>query len=265
MAISSLTQQRISPLSYNSNESIRNTSNNNEKSRNGVSENKKSSIISGRNGLKRNIHLENLMKQKEQLMERKQDIMGRGLQSGEDASSIQQKLKEIDKQIQEVDKQINKLQIEEQRKAMGTDDKNKKMKKAEQADKTGETNQEAYEKASTENLDKLMSVSKSLSKVKALSKEKKAELGEKRVLENEIKIDIERGVNPAAKEERVSQIEDNADNIDEKAADSYKEIHEKTTKNNKRGNLVKNASQSYTENMKDEEEKKNSKEVNAMA
>lgn len=251
MSISGIAHQGSSTLNYNTTAGINNGSNNNEKSKKSKNANKSLSTAWRGSG-KRNIQLENLMKQKEQLDERKQNLMEKGLENGEDASSIQQKIKEIDKQIAEVDKQINKLQTEEKKKTMGTDDKSKEAKKSAQAKNAKETKPEA-EIVGTENLNKLLSASKSLSKVRELSKEKKVELGQKRVLDIEIKTDIGRGLNPVGKENRVANIEDNVGNIDEKIADSYKDVH-KATENTKKSSAAKDSPKTVQDgNVKDSE------------
>lgn len=284
MAISGLAQQRSNQL-YNNSAITKNTFGSSGKSKKSASSMKSLGASSG--GVRKNTRLENLMKQKEQLMKRKQSIIERGLQEGEDPSSIQKKLKEVDKQIEEIDKQINKLQTEDQRKAMGTDGKNKRTKKTDQVNQTKETRQGIKDDASTENINRIMAASKSLSKVKELSKVKQAELGEKRVQEIEINTDIGRGLNPVRKENRVAEIDDNIDNINEKIADSYKEIHKKTAENTKEYDSIGKASKSshdkdtenysvsqqqieediksYTGNMKDNEKKENGAQVDAKA
>lgn len=68
----------------------------------------------------------NLMKQKENLADSKNSLIERTLKNGDSQSSIKDLVKDIDKQIEAIDGEISKLQMDDVRKSLGTDDKTKK-------------------------------------------------------------------------------------------------------------------------------------------
>jgi hypothetical protein len=230
MNISFLPQQRIcsANLSYRSNanspkNSLDNTGN--IKRRNVINKNSMSKASGGK--FKRNNILENLMKQKENLMNNKNALRERCLQNDEDPRTIKEKLQSIDKQIEEIDKQVSELQLEEQRKAIGTEDKNKKGKNSKQKSNKDYPNvmKTAYL------MDSVLNLSTDLKKAKALSSQKNLISGEARVLDFEIQIDINRGINPIAKKKYLAKMKDNIEKITEKLGNHLKDVNTKISNN----------------------------------
>ncbi|MCY6371156.1 hypothetical protein [Clostridium ganghwense] len=231
-------------LSYGSNNNLtKNTVDNNGKSqrRNIANKNSMGKFLGGK--LKRNNILENLMKQKENLMDSKNTIMERGLKNGENPKSIEEKLESIDKQIEEIDKQVNELQLEEQRKAIGTEDKKKKGKSSKQKTNKDSTNDIQTDRS----MDNILSLSSNLSQAKALSSQKNIMSGDAKVLEGEIKIDKSRGINPVRKKKRLAEMKDNIEEITEKIGKHLKDVTTKSDnkiQNNTSNNIVDKSEQS---------------------
>lgn len=177
--------------------------------------------------LKRNNILENLMKQKENLMDNKNALRERSLQKCEDPRSINEKLESIDKQIEEINKQVSELQLEEQRKAIGTEDKNKKCKNSKQ-----KSNKDYLNSMKTApSMDSVLNLSTDLKKAKALSSQRNLMSGEARILDFEIQIDIKKGINPVMKKKYLAKMEDNIERITEKLGNHLKDVNTKISNN----------------------------------
>ncbi len=95
---------------------------------------KKKTSLSGEN-VKKNSALEELLKQKQNLVDSKNALVDETLKSGKDPSSIKDRVHSIEIQIKEIDAQISKVQVEEQNKALGTDEKSKKTEKSKEKSK----------------------------------------------------------------------------------------------------------------------------------
>ncbi len=230
MNISFSPQQRICSvnLSYNSNDnSPKNHLDNTGKIKKCNVMNKNSMSKASVRKLKRNNILENLIKQKENLMDNKNALIERSLQKGEDPRSIKENLESIDKQIEEIYKRVNELRLEEQRKAIGTDDKNHKEKNFKE-----KSNKDYYNGIKIDSsMDCVLNLSNDLKKVKPLSSQRKLISGEARVLDYEIKIDIKRGVNPVAKKKHLAKMENNIEKITEKLGNQLRDVNTKISNN----------------------------------
>ncbi|MCB2308125.1 hypothetical protein LGL08_08070 [Clostridium estertheticum] len=203
-----------------------------EKSNN-IKKNRNSSL----GGTNKNKILDQLMKQKQNLTDSKNDLVDRALKSGESISSIKDKLENIDSQIKKIDAQISKIQMEDQRKLLDNDEKNKETKKTKEKSKTHSSNNTKTDVV-CDQMDSLLNLSGNLAKIQVLSSEKKSMTGETKVLESEIKLDIGRGLNPIAKKKQVAKLADQMDNIAENIGNNLntinnglKDIREKSTFN----------------------------------
>ena len=174
---------------------------------------------------KKNNVLESLMKQKENLMESKKQLMQKASEKGDSISTIKDSIKSIDEQIEQIDNEISKIQLEDQRKALGAEDKEKENKKT---------------KKTTDNEDlssNIVSLSNNQSQVNKLLSQKTSISGEVRVLESEIKLDMARGVDPVAKQKRVTQLKNNLEDIGEKVSDKIADEEDKTSHSNNSVNI----------------------------
>lgn len=177
--------------------------------------------------INKNSILENLMKQKEKLTESKTNLIEKSLEKGNDPLSTKEKLETIDKQIEEIDKQINNLKLEEQRKALGTEDKDKKSKDSKQKPNS-DSNTDGQKDSS---MDSILDISGNLTKAKALSSQRNKMEGSSNVLDNEIKTDEKRGINPVRKKEQLSKIKDKIEDITEKLGKHLKDVNNESSKN----------------------------------
>lgn len=177
--------------------------------------------------INKNSILENLMKQKEKLTESKTNLIEKSLEKGNDPLSTKEKLETIDKQIEEIDKQINNLKLEEQRKTLGTEDKDKKSKDSKQKPNS-DSNTDGQKDSS---MDSILDISGNLTKAKALSSQRNKMEGSSNVLDNEIKTDEKRGINPVRKKEQLSKIKDKIEDITEKLGKHLKDLNNESSKN----------------------------------
>lgn len=223
----------LSNSSYGSNTSLsKNILNNTGKSKQHDGEDKNNRTtnnlgmaLSGK--INKNSILENLMKQKEKLTESKTNLIEKSLEKGNDPLSTKEKLETIDKQIEEIDKQINNLKLEEQRKALGTEDKDKKSKDSKQK-LNSDSNTDGQKDSS---MDSILDISGNLTKAKALSSQRNKMEGSSNVLDNEIKTDEKRGINPVRKKEQLSKIKDKIEDITEKLGKHLKDVNNESSKN----------------------------------
>jgi hypothetical protein len=77
--------------------------------------------LSKQNGSKPSV-LGRLMEQKQNIMERRQQYVTQAMEKGTSPEVIQMELDEFDTQLEKIDNQLSKLQLEEQRKALGMND-----------------------------------------------------------------------------------------------------------------------------------------------
>lgn len=170
--------------------------------------------------------LEILMEQRSNLEDNKSAIMTEGLKNGEDPVSIKQKTGEIDKQIEEIDNQISKLQLEEKRKALGIEDKDKKSKEE------ASNNDSESDLKKTSSLDGVLDLSTGLKKFQSLSHIKNTMKGNIKELEGDIDYDIKfRHIDPIESKKTLAKMKESINNVDEKLGESLKDINNKTKKN----------------------------------
>lgn len=229
MRISFSSQQYVRPvnLHHSSNNSfIKNSNDNNGRTEKNNTMNKSSMAVSLGRKSKKNNMFENLIEQKVNLMDRKNDIIEKALENGESPSAIKEKLDNIDKQIEEINEQISKIQCEEQRKSLGTEDASKKKEKLkEKSNKLSA--EESNGDNSKEKITSVLSLSNNLSQAKALSSQRTSMSGEVRVLESEIKLDESRGIETIEKRKSVAKIKENIENITEKINDKLTDTNNK--------------------------------------
>lgn len=222
----------------NSDNSKQNALNKNQKQEKSSAANKNNQGSSLK--IKKNSALDNLMEQRSRLVDSKQSIMENSLKNGEDPKSIKEKLAEVDKQIREIDKQVSEMKIEEQQKALGNEDKDKKDKKIK--NKSDEkSSDDAQTNQSSEELDGILDMSSSLSQSKAVSSQKRIRSGEIRVLDAEIKMDKSRGVDTTKKEELSDKMKEGLKNLDEKIGKTLSDVTNKI-KSNKEDTSINNIS-----------------------
>ncbi|WP_373898771.1 hypothetical protein ACER0A_005095 [Haloimpatiens sp. FM7315] len=176
---------------------------------------------------KKNSLLETLMKQKENLMDNKKSIMERSLEKGEDPKAIKEKIENIDKQIEAIDKQVHELQLEEQHKAIGTKDKNKKDKNSKQELNKNYPNGIKIDPS----MNNILNLSTDLKKAEALSSQKNLMSSKARVLDFEIKTDEKRGINPVRKKNHLAKMKDNIEKITQKLGNHLKDVNTKIINN----------------------------------
>ncbi|WP_432663145.1 hypothetical protein R9X47_21480 [Wukongibacter baidiensis] len=243
MRVSFLPQRQISSFSIsyglNDNSGKKSSGDNKESQSNRTA--KATNVFGNNRGIyfgkkvKKNSIIENLMKQKEKLIDSRSSFLEKALESGKGISAIKEKLDGIDDQIKEIEKQISKIQLEEQRKSLNTEKKNKKN------GKSNGTSDETSSKdmKSDESMNRLLSLSGNLSRIQTLSSQNTSMAGETRVLESEIKIDKGRGIDPVDKKERVAELKDNIENISEKIGEELQDINTKAKSNMESSSLNK--------------------------
>lgn len=72
--------------------------------------------------------LQSLMEQKQAMLERRNNYYADAVEKLTDPKIMKERLDEMDKQIEEIDTQMKQIQLEEQRKARGTDEESKEQK-----------------------------------------------------------------------------------------------------------------------------------------
>jgi hypothetical protein len=168
------------------------------------------------NSFKKSDPIKALMEQKQKIADSKQKYLDGALKKNESEQSIKGKLAEYDKQISEIDKQMSELKLEEQKKHLGTEEKNKEKENDKVKNNLDESNSQGKSIADkgSEMINNLLNISNNMSLTKVVSALKVSESGEKRVLDGEIKLDEGRGIDPIGKKKRVAKIEDNIEKIE---------------------------------------------------
>lgn len=235
---------------YSNSNSSKNTVDNSRKTTNHQTQRKnsmpKNNIgISSLGNSKKNSILENLMKQKENLTDSKNTLMEKASKNGNDPLSIKEKVEDINKQIQEIDKQINNLKLEDQRNALGVEDKSKNTEKTKK-----KLNNESHESAQKDSsMDNILDLSGSLTKSKTLSRQRNTMTGNAKVLEGEIKADERRGINPVRKKDQLAEMKDKIENITKNLVHNLNDVNTKT--NNKTQSNTSNNAVNKNEAIKD--------------
>lgn len=202
--------------------------------------------------LKKNDPLKDLMEQKQKIADSRSKYLEDALSKKESAESIKQNLAEYDNQLSKIDKQISDIKLADQKKKLGTDDKDKKNDKTYANSNNTDTQDNSKLDKSSEMMNNLVSISNNMSQSKILSAEKASESGEIKVLEWEIKRD--EGKNPvgnARKIKDVSKLEDNIEKIEKTIGNKLNP----NISNNNSNNVVNKNEQS--ENLEEEKSAKN--------
>lgn len=145
--------------------------------------------------------IESLMKQRESIQEMKSDLSERTIESGGDLSSIKEQLKEFEKQIADIDAQIAEQQMEEQKNA------------------TNQKEQTLKNEKPSNSMDSVLNRFTSLEQMEKLEMTRDSLGREQNRLESEIKLDASRGVFIDNKYEKVSEIEERIQTVQEQVAE----------------------------------------------
>lgn len=187
---------------------------------------------------KKNSVLKGLMKQKENLIDNKNKFMENALKEGKDPKSIQEALKDYDKQIEDIDKQISKLQLDDQRKSLSTEnnDKTKKDTKSKEISDKASTNGVKTDPS----MDNIVALSEGLEKHKNLSHLKNKTKGNIRELKADIEYDEKfRHIDPKELKRLLGKAETGLENVDKELSTNLKAINTKI-KENLKDNTSKN-------------------------
>jgi hypothetical protein len=85
--------------------------------------------------------LQSLMEQKQAMLERRNNYYADAVEKLTDPKVMKERLDEMDKQIEEIDTQMKQIQLEEQRRARGTDEESKEQKASDSAPQQEESPQ----------------------------------------------------------------------------------------------------------------------------
>ncbi len=226
MRIGGSSQQNTALTRTNLSNNINKSSKDDDGEKKSISKSMKNGAHSGKT--KKKSALEILMEQKSNLEDNKSAIMAEGLKNSEDPMSIKQKTGEIDKQIQEIDNQISKLQLEEKRKALGAEGKDKNKKSKSEAS----NNESESDLKKTSSLDSIVNISAGLKNFQNLSHIRNTIKGNIKELEGDIEYDIKfRHIDPVASKKTLAKMKESINNVEEKLGESIKDINNKTKKN----------------------------------
>ncbi|OEC00449.1 hypothetical protein GY31_19215 [Lysinibacillus sphaericus] len=153
--------------------------------------------------------IESLMKQRESIQQMKSDLSERTLENGGDLSSIKEQLKDFEKQIAEIDAQIAEQQMEEQKKA------------------TNQKDQEIKKEQPANSMEDILGKSVSLEQMETLELSKNSLGREQNRLESEVALDARRGIFIDKKYEKLSDLEDRIQTVQEKVADQLQNAEDK--------------------------------------
>ncbi|WP_337982542.1 hypothetical protein [Lysinibacillus sp. C5.1] len=153
--------------------------------------------------------IESLMKQRESVQQMKSDLSERTLENGGDLSSIKEQLKDFEKQIAEIDAQIAEQQMEEQKKA------------------TNQNDQEIKKEQPANSLEDILGKSVSLEQMETLELSRNSLGREQNRLASEVALDASRGTFIDKKYEKLSDLEDRIQTVQEKVADHLQNAEDK--------------------------------------
>ncbi|MFS0557711.1 hypothetical protein [Brevibacillus sp. 179-C9.3 HS] len=108
--------------------------------------------------------LQSLMEQKQAMLERRNNYYTDALEKQTDPKVMKERLDEMDKQIEELDTQMKQIQLEEQRKARGTDEESKEKNASDSAKQQDELPQ------SSPTLQAVLTASNELKKVNSVKR-----------------------------------------------------------------------------------------------
>ncbi|WP_339258987.1 hypothetical protein [Lysinibacillus sp. FSL K6-3209] len=178
--------------------------------------------------------IESLMKQRESIQQMKSDLSERTLENGGDLSSIKEQLKDFEKQIAEIDAQIAEQQMEEQKKA------------------TNQKDQEIKKEQPANSMEDILGKSVSLEQMETLEFSKNSLGREQNRLESEVALDARRGIFIDKKYEKLSDLEDRIQTVQEKVADQLQNAEDKDLhKEDSLTTLIDELKESKTEQQQD--------------
>ncbi len=178
--------------------------------------------------------IESLMKQRESIQQMKSDLSERTLENGGDLSSIKEQLKDFEKQIAEIDAQIAEQQMEEQKKA------------------TNQKDQEIKKEQPANSMEDILGKSVSLEQMETLELSKNSLGREQNRLESEVALDARRGIFIDKKYEKLSDLEDRIQTVQEKVADQLQNAEDKDLhKEDSLTTLIDELKESKTEQQQD--------------
>jgi len=178
--------------------------------------------------------IESLMKQRESIQQMKSDLSERTLENGGELSSIKEQLKDFEKQIAEIDAQIAEQQMEEQKKA------------------TNQKDQEIKKEQPANSMEDILGKSVSLEQMETLELSKNSLGREQNRLESEVALDARRGIFIDKKYEKLSDLEDRIQTVQEKVADQLQNAEDKDLhKEDSLTTLIDELKESKTEQQQD--------------
>lgn len=178
--------------------------------------------------------IESLMKQRESIQQMKSDLSERTLENGGDLSSIKEQLKDFEKQIAEIDAQIAEQQMEEQKKA------------------TNQKDQEIKKEQPANSMEDILGKSVSLEQMETLELSRNSLGREQNRLESEVALDARRGIFIDKKYEKLSDLEDRIQTVQEKVADQLQNAEDKDLhKEDSLTTLIDELKESKTEQQQD--------------
>ncbi|MGE7602584.1 hypothetical protein ACQKL5_08740 [Peribacillus sp. NPDC097675] len=153
--------------------------------------------------------IEGLMKQREGIQEMKSNLTERTLEKGEDISSIEEQLKQYELQLTDIDQQIAEMEMEERQKALGKEEK------PEDEDLSGTDIQASLTKSSQamDRIEKVYQVKSSMER-------------EHRSIASAMKMDASRGVFSEAKADRLNELENRMEDVEQNMMKDINAIHE---------------------------------------
>lgn len=178
--------------------------------------------------------IESLMKQRESIQQMKSDLSERTLENGGDLSSIKEQLKDFEKQIAEIDAQIAEQQMEEQKKA------------------TNQKDQEIKKEQPANSMEDILGKSVSLEQMETLELSRNSLGREQNRLESEVALDARRGIFIDKKYEKLSDLEDRIQTVQEKVANQLQNAEDKDLhKEDSLTTLIDELKESKTEQQQD--------------
>ncbi|MFJ7646313.1 hypothetical protein ACIQ1H_02120 [Lysinibacillus sp. NPDC097279] len=145
--------------------------------------------------------IESLMKQRENIQKMKSDLSERTLESGGDLSAIKEQLKDFEKQLADIDAQIAEQQTEEQKKA------------------TNQNEQHLENEKPSNSMGSILEKSVSLEQMETLEATRNSLGREHKLLTSELGMDAKRGIFIDSKYEKLSDIENQIQTVQEQVAE----------------------------------------------
>ena len=153
--------------------------------------------------------IESLMKQRENIQKMKSDLSERTLESGGDLSAIKEQLKDFEKQLADIDAQIAEQQTEEQKKA------------------TNQNEQDLENEKPSNSMGSILEKSVSLEQMKTLESTRNSLGREHNLLTSELGMDAGRGIFIDSKYEKLSDVENRIQTVQEQVAEEIQNNDDK--------------------------------------